>query len=78
LSNNSNVPNWKMPIYAIGAAIGLALGFLTAHLYTQAVEEKHSGIVPQVEAGDVFRLGLAALAFMRQITDLAARGEPER
>ena len=74
----NNNPNWKYPIYAIGAAIGLIVGFLSAHLYTRAVEENSSGVVPQVEASDAFRLGLAAVALVRQITDLGARGEPKR
>ncbi len=70
--------NWKTPFYAIGAIIGLVIGFLAAHMYTQAVEENHNGIVPQVETSDVFRLGLAAVALMRQITDLGAKDAPKR
>ncbi len=72
----NNNTNWRVPIYAIGAVIGLALGFLSAHLYAQSVEENHGvGVRPQVETGDMFRLGLAAVALMRQITDLGARGQ---
>ncbi len=70
--------NWKMPLYAIGAVIGLIIGFLAAHMYTQAVEENHGGNLPQVETQDAFKLGLAAVALIRQVTDLGAKGAPKR
>lgn len=76
--NVQRTDDWKVPFYAIGAVIGLVLGFLAAHMYTQAVDENHGGVMPKVETQDAFKLGLAGVALLRQITDLAAKGNSKR
>jgi hypothetical protein len=65
--------NWKMPIYLIGGAIGALLGFLSAHFYTRSAEENNGGQPPKpISTADLFRLSLAAIALLRQISDLGA------
>lgn len=67
--------NSKSPVYLIGSIIGLIIGLIGAHLYLQAAEESHSGERPRFETGDLLRFGVTALAVMRQITDVGARGK---
>lgn len=71
--------NWKMPLYLIGAAIGALLGFLSAHLYARSAEENNSGQPPKpLSTADLFRLSLAAIALLRQISDLGVRRDGKR
>ncbi len=73
-----NNKNWKAIVYLAGGAIGLATGVVAAHLYARTAEENRltDGVPTRIEAGDAFRLGLATLALVRQISDLAVR-EPQ-
>ncbi len=63
----------RTPIYFIGALLGLAAGFIGAHMYVQSVEENNAGVRPKLETGDALRLGMTAITVFRQITDLGAR-----
>jgi hypothetical protein len=67
--------NWKMTAYLAGGAIGLLTGLAAAHLYARAAEENSArGALPaKIETADAFKLGLALVALVRQITDLGAR-----
>ncbi len=67
--------NWKPTVYLAGGALGLLTGLAAAHLYARTAEENRlsDGVPNRIEAGDAFRLGLATLALVRQISDLAIR-----
>ncbi len=73
-----NTKNWKPVVYLAGSAVGLLTGLVAAHLYARTAEENRlsDGVPNRIEAGDAFRLGLATLALVRQISDLAIR-EPK-
>jgi len=71
--SRQNNQEWKSLAYVVGLIGGLVIGLLSAHLYTQAVEENQDGERPKVGVGEVFMLGTAALALIRQVTDLGAR-----
>jgi hypothetical protein len=74
--NNSD-GNWKTVTYALGAVLGLVMGLAAAHLYTRAAEENgEAGVPARIETGDAFKIGLAALALIRQISALGAK-KPE-
>ncbi len=67
--------NWKTTIYLAGGAAGLLTGLIAAHLYARTAEENRlpNGVPSQLEPAEAFRLGLATLALVRQISDLAIR-----
>jgi hypothetical protein len=67
--------NWKTMAYLLGGLVGLLTGLVSAHLYKRTAEANRlaSGAPPRIEVGDAFKLSLAALALVRQITDLASR-----
>ena len=74
---NSNESNWKTVTYLAGAALGLVMGLAAAHLYTRAAEENgEAGVPARIETGDAFKIGLALLALIRQISALGAK-KPE-
>ncbi|MFQ3536898.1 MAG: hypothetical protein SNJ58_13595 [Aggregatilineales bacterium] len=63
--------DWKTSVYLLGGAIGALLGFLSAHLYARSAQENNNGQPPKpISTADLFRLSLAALALLRQISDL--------
>lgn len=72
------VKNWKNQAYGIGLAGGTVFGLISAYMYTRAAEEDVSrvGKAQRISTGEVLGLGLALLAVVRQITELA-KG-PER
>jgi hypothetical protein len=67
--------NWKTIIYIAGGLAGLLTGLASAHLYKRTAEANQltSGSPARIEVGDAFKIGLATLALIRQITDLASR-----
>lgn len=74
---NSNDNNWKTVTYLTGATIGLVVGLAAAHFYTRAAEENgEAGVPARIETGDAFKIGLAAVALVRQISALGAK-KPE-
>ncbi len=70
-----NNTNWKPVVYVAGGVAGLLTGLVAAHLYARTAEENRlpDGKPNRIEAGDAFRLGLATLALVRQVSDLAIR-----
>ncbi len=70
-----NEKNWKTTVYLAGGAVGLVTGLVAAHLYARTAEENRlpNGTPERIEPGEAFRLGLATLALVRQISDLAIR-----
>ena len=72
--NTSQKSDWKSLAYLLGAIVGVAVGLLSAHLYTRAVEENHDGEQPRIGPGDIFALGMSMLSLVRHVTDLGARG----
>lgn len=66
--------NWKATVYIIGGGIGLAIGMLTAYLYTRTAEEARPGQPPaKINTGDAFRIGMTALGLVRQVSELASK-----
>lgn len=58
--------------YLVGGALGMLLGVLTAYLYRRTAKENNGGSAPRpISTGELFRLALAAVALIRQISDLA-------
>ncbi len=78
VQNKEEPKDWKNKVYATGAAVGAVLGLLSAYMYGRAAEEDVSrlGKAQRISTGEVLGLGLALLAVIRQITELA-KG-PER
>jgi hypothetical protein len=73
MNNNRPDPNWKTRAYLMGTAVGTLFGIASAYLYTRAAEEDIlDGGNPkrQIQTGDLLGLGLAALAIIRQISEL--------
>ncbi len=66
--------NWKTMAYLAGGLVGLLAGLASAHLYKRSAEANQlpSGAPARIEVSDAFKLGLALLAIIRQITDLAS------
>jgi hypothetical protein len=76
--NDRQPSGWKSQIYILGAAIGTLFGLISAYLYARAAEEdadRNGGKPAKIPTGQVLGLGLAALGFVRQITEL---GKPSR
>ncbi len=64
--------SWKTRYYAVGAAVGLAFGLLSAYFFTRTAEEdvRVTGQPSSPKTGELLTLGLAALAMVRQIAEL--------
>ena len=72
--NDNSEGSWKTITYALGAAVGLVMGLAAAHLYTRAAEENgEAGVPARIDTGDAFKIGLAAVALIRQISALGAK-----
>jgi hypothetical protein len=65
--------NWKNRVLGFGAAGGAVFGLLSAYMYSRAAEEDVSrvGKAQRISTGELLGLGLALLAVLRQITELA-------
>ncbi len=77
----SSTPNWKSQVYMIGAAIGALFGLASAYMYTRAAEEdvgRNGGKPNRASTGEVIGLGLAALAMVRQITEMGKSPNKKR
>lgn len=61
--------------YVAGGIVGLLAGLIAAYLYKRSAEENRAeGSLPaKLELSDIFPIGLALVALIRQISDLAAR-----
>lgn len=74
MNDQKSVTNWKNQTYVIGGAVGALFGLIAAFLYARAAEEDatRNGGKPanQISTGEVVGLGLAALALIRQITEM--------
>jgi hypothetical protein len=63
----TEVDNWKPKVLTIGAVIGALIGLGTAYLLVSRVEEEDK---LEVTPAQGVKMGLAALTFLRQITQL--------
>ncbi len=71
--------NWKTATLLAGGALGLVTGLAAAFLYVRTAEENNTEGAPvKIETADAFKLGLATVALVRQISDLAVRPQPKR
>ncbi len=71
--------NWKTTTLIAGGVLGLMTGLAAAYLYTRTAEENNTEAqAPRIEASDALKLGLATIALLRQISDLAVRRPPEK
>lgn len=70
----TNGNSWKNITYLAGAALGLVIGLTAAHMYARAAEEHgQAGLPAKIDTGEAFRIGLAAVALIRQISALGAK-----
>lgn len=69
--------SWKQKMFVIGTVSGAVVGLLATYLYTRAAEEgaraSGTGKARKVTTGEFLSLGLAALALIRQITELGSK-----
>ena len=63
----TEVDNWKPKVLVIGALIGALVGLGTAYLLVSRVEEEEK---LEVTPAQGVKMGLAALTFLRQITQI--------
>ncbi len=67
---------WKNITYLTGAALGLVVGLAAAHMYTRAAEESgEAGLPARIDTGEAFRIGMTAIALVRQVSALGAKKE---
>ncbi|NLE50950.1 MAG: hypothetical protein GX613_06035 [Chloroflexi bacterium] len=59
----------------VGGVVGLVVGLLAAHLYTRAAEENMRVEPGKIGTMDAVRIGIALMAIVRQITDMASHGD---
>ena len=64
---------WKTKVLAFAAGVGAVFGLLAGYMYSRAAEEDVSnlGKAERISTGEILGLGLALLAVIRQITELA-------
>src|SRR5258707_15651930 len=71
---NSDGNSWKNITYLTGAALGLIAGLTAAHMYTRAAEEHgQAGLPEQIDTGEAFRIGLAAVRHVPPISAARAK-----
>ena len=63
----TEVENWKPKVLLLGSLIGALVGLGTAYLLASRVEENEK---LEVSPAQGVKMGLAALTFLRQITQL--------
>ena len=62
---------WKTATYLTGAAVGLVMGLAAAHMYARTAEESgEAGTPVRIETGDALKIGMAAVALVRQVSSL--------
>lgn len=66
------ISSWKNRTYLMGAGLGLVIGLLSAYLFVRATEDNAKIEPKRIGTMDALRLGVALLAIVRQITDLAS------
>lgn len=59
----------------VGGVAGLIIGLLAAHLYARAAEENMKLEPGKIGTMDAVRLGIALMAIIRQVTDMATHGD---
>ncbi len=69
--------DWRVKAYVIWSAVGLIFGVVSAYFYTRAAQEyaERSGEPPRPGTGELLGLLLAAVAAIRQISEL---GRPDK
>lgn len=65
--------NWRVRAILIGGVVGALVGVGAASLLVQRAERE--GAQPRVSPGEGVRLGLLVLGLLREIGELADRGE---
>jgi hypothetical protein len=70
-----NDQSFETGTYLAGGIVGLLAGLIAAYLYKRSAEQNRAeGSLPaKLELSDIFPIGLALVALIRQISDLAAR-----
>ncbi len=67
--------NFRTRALFVGGVLGLAVGLLAGHLYSRAAEENMKLEPGKIGTMDAVRLGIAVMAIIRQITDMATHGD---
>ena len=77
MTMNENQTVWKTRAYTLGAVAGLAFGLIAAYLFARAAEEEgaeNGARQPEkIKTTRLMSVSLAALALMRQITELGRK-----
>ncbi len=69
--NDEQHGTWKTVTYLTGAAVGLVMGLAAAHMYARTAEENgEAGTPVRIETGDALKIGMAAMALVRQVSSL--------
>lgn len=69
----SEQENWKRQTYITGTLTGAAFGLVASYLFARAAEEdaeRNGGKPSQIKTGQLISLALAAMALMRQISEM--------
>jgi len=69
--------NWRLRVYVTWSGVGLMFGVVAAYFYTRAAQEHalRDGKPPRAGTGQLLGLLLAAVAAIRQISEL---GKPQK
>ncbi len=80
MNRNTDQSSWKTMAYVAGGAIGLVTGLLAARMYAQSAEANNAVTKApnKLEMTDLFPIGLALVALVRQASELGARKPEER
>jgi hypothetical protein len=63
--------NWQTKTLLIGAVVGAVAGLIGALILVQQAQKNDTR--PQLTAGDGVKVGLGALAVLRQLADIGTR-----
>ncbi len=78
MNTNPTPENWQRRTYVTGGVIGTIFGLIGAYLYARAAEEeaaRNGGKPNSIPTGQAIGLALAAIALLRQVTEL---GKPAK
>ncbi|HVO69292.1 MAG TPA: hypothetical protein VMT24_04555 [Aggregatilineaceae bacterium] len=66
--------DWKVRVYLLSGLAGLIVGLLAAYFYARVAQENGADKPARIHTMDALKLAVSVLSFLRQITDLGAKG----